>query len=236
MSVQCIQGDATRPESWRAALGKERAHLLFTDPPYCLLTRRRKGGDKRDPKGKKNEGAEVRRFESVREYKKFTQAWLSLALEHLEPGAPLIIWTNLLGRAPIAEVAKAHDYHSQGEFIWAKRTRESNSGEELLRMVETALVFTRNATYEPAPDSPAIPWAAVSSPAEHAHPNHKPFEVLEPLLRTWSVPRERVIDCFAGSGSIPAAALRLQRHAAAIELLPEWASRVTARLAKEPVV
>jgi site-specific DNA-methyltransferase (adenine-specific) len=235
MSAVCNQGDATTEASWKAALGGQKAQLLFTDPPYCLLTRRRKGGDVRDPKGKKNEGPEVRRFESVREYREFTEAWLKLAVEHLTPAAPLIVWTNLLGRAPIAEVAHGLGYTDRGEFIWAKRTRESNSGEELLRMVETALVFARGEAAPLAPDAAAIPWAAVSQPAEHAHPNHKPFEVLEPLVRAWSKPGELIVDCFAGSGSIPAAALRLSRKTAAMEKLPEWAQRVTERLSKEPI-
>jgi site-specific DNA-methyltransferase (adenine-specific) len=230
MSIRCVQGDATDEKSWRDALGSEKAQLLFTDPPYCLLTRRRKGGDLRDPKGKKNEGPEVRRYESVRLYREFTEAWLTRAALHLDPSAPLIIWTNLLGRAPITQVAHGLGYLPRGEFVWGKRTRDSNSGEELLRVVETALVFSRGAAPEPAPGDPALPWAAVSLPAEHAHPNHKPFEVLEPLVRAWSKPGDLVVDCFAGSGSIPAAALALKRRAACIELLPAWAEQVTERL------
>ncbi len=230
MSSRCVQGDATDEQSWRAALGNDKAQLLFTDPPYCLLTRRRKKGDLRDPKGKKNEGAEVRRFESVREYKEFTEAWLTRALEHLAADAPLIIWTNLLGRAPISEVAQRKGYAPRGEFVWGKRTRESNSGEELLRVVESALVFARGPEPAASPADPALPWAAVSAPADHDHPNHKPLEVLEPLVRAWSKPGDLVADCFAGSGSIPAAALALGRRAACIELLPAWAERVTQRL------
>jgi site-specific DNA-methyltransferase (adenine-specific) len=232
MSAACVQGDATDEQSWRAALGTQKAQLLLTDPPYCLLTRRRKGGALRDPKGKKNEGPEVRRFESVRDYKDFTRAWMTRAVQHLTDAAPLIIWTNLLGRAPIAEVAKELGYAPRGEFVWGKRTRESNSGEELLRVVETALVFARGEPTERSAVDPALPWAAVSHPAEHAHPNHKPFEVLEPLVRAWSKPGEVVVDCFAGSGSVPAAALALKRRAACIELLPGWAERVTQRLEK----
>jgi site-specific DNA-methyltransferase (adenine-specific) len=65
------------------------------------------------------------------------------------------------------------------------------------------------------------------------HPNHKPFSVIEALLRQWSHPGDLVLDPFAGSGSIPAAALRLGRGAACSEIEPEWAARVTARLQAE---
>jgi site-specific DNA-methyltransferase (adenine-specific) len=69
-----------------------------------------------------------------------------------------------------------------------------------------------------------------------SHPNHKPFGVLEPLIRAWSRPGELVLDCFAGSGSIPAAAVRLDRDVACIEIEPEWAERVRARLRSDAVV
>src|SRR5207237_10502483 len=62
------------------------------------------------------------------------------------------------------------------------------------------------------------------------HPNHKPISVLEPLSRQWSRPGDLLLDPFAGSGSIPAAAVRLGRRAACSECSPEWTVRVVARL------
>jgi len=55
--------------------------------------------------------------------------------------------------------------------------------------------------------------------------------VLEALLRGWTRPGQLVLDPFAGSGSIPAAAQRLGRRAACLEIQPEWARRVSERLA-----
>ena len=238
---RCVTGDSTRPEAWAEALGTRRAALLLTDPPYCLLTRRRKGGEEREKKGRKLDRGPVRRFEDVREYRGFTRAWLGAAAPHLELGAPLVVWTNLLGRAPILEEAGALGYRTlRGEYVWGKRTREGNSGEELLRVVETALVLTRAPAAPPAPGDPALPWAVVAGYDDDGegarwgdHPNHKPFGVLEPLVRAWSRPGDLVVDPFAGSGSIPAAARALARDVACIELEPEWAAR-TARRLEEP--
>jgi site-specific DNA-methyltransferase (adenine-specific) len=239
MTARCVQGDATSGKAWTTLLEGRRGDALITDPPYCLLVRRRKGGDERDKKGRKIDSGPVRRFEDVREYRAFTQAWLSLAVAHLSPEAPLVIWTNLLGREPITTVARGLGYgHQVGEFVWGKRTRQANSGEEILRVVETALVFSRVAPGARGDDAPAVPWSAVAGYDDDGeatrwgnHPNHKPFGVLEPLVRTWSRPGQLVIDAFAGSGSIPAAAQRLGRDAACLELEPEWAARVTRRLA-----
>lgn len=238
MSARCLNADATIAASWRALLGEGRADALITDPPYCLLVRRRKGGDERESKGRKIDSGPVRRFENVREYREFTERWLTLAVAHLAPGAPLVIWTNLLGRDPITTVAAALGYgHRVGEFVWGKRTREGNSGEELLRVVETALVFLQHPPPRPGPDALATPWAAVAGYDDDGealrwgnHPNHKPFGVLEPLIRSWSRPGQLVVDPFGGSGSIPAAAQRLGRATACFELEPDWAKRIQERL------
>jgi site-specific DNA-methyltransferase (adenine-specific) len=238
---RCICADATEEEGYARALGGERAKLLLTDPPYCLLTRRRKGGDLRDPRDRKIDRDPVVRFESVRDYRAFTQKWLPLAVQHLEPVAPLVIWTNLLGKQPILQTAAALGYpHLHGEYVWAKRTREVNANEQLLRVYEVALVLGRTAlAAADDPALPALPWAVVTGYDDEAegegqlwgrHPHHKPFGALEPLLRTWSAPGDLVLDPFAGSGSIPVAALRLGRRTACLELKADWAEAVTARL------
>jgi site-specific DNA-methyltransferase (adenine-specific) len=238
MTPECTQGDSTDSRTWERALGGRRADVLLSDPPYCLLTRRRKDGELRDAKHKKIDRGPVRRFETVREFRDFTKQWLQVAVKHLTAEAPLVLWMNLLGREPMTAACRELGYgHVRGEFTWGKRTREGNSGEEILRVVETALVFTRTPAPQPTDDAPAVPWAAVAGydddgEAERwgSHPNHKPFGVLEPLVRTWSRAGQLVVDPFAGSGSIPAAAQRLGRDLACIELEPEWATRVTERL------
>ncbi len=240
-SLRCVAGDATKDAPYEAALGDVKADLLLTDPPYCLLTRRRKGGDLRDPRPRKIDREEVVRFESVRDYRRFTEAWLPKAVAHLSDDAPAVIWTNLLGKAPILEVARACGFtHPAGDFVWAKRTREVNANEQLLRVYEVALVLTR--TPLPAEDAddadgPPLPWSVVTNYADEgedpeivAHPHHKPFSALSPLLRAWSRRGDHVLDPFAGSGSIPAAALRLGRVPHCIELREDWALRITARL------
>jgi site-specific DNA-methyltransferase (adenine-specific) len=237
VSPACVCADARSPEGYSNALNGRRAQLLLSDPPYCLLTRRRKGGDLRDKRTRKIDRDPVVRFETVRDYRTFTEDWLPLALSHLDDRAFAILWTNYLGQEPILTVAKAHGFgHLWGEFTWAKRTTERQGNEHLLRVYEIALVLSR----EPPPSrddaSPAVPWSVVSGYDDEGegkrwgeHPHHKPFSVLEPLLRTYSKPGDVVLDPFAGSGSIPMAAQRLHRVAASIELVPEWADRVTQR-------
>lgn len=235
----CLNGDATDAQAWSRLLGGRPADALVTDPPYCILVRRRRGGDEREPKGRKLERGPLRRFEDVRAYRTFTRAWLSNACAHLAPRSPLVLWTNLLGRAPLLAVAAELGYGALlGELVWGKRTRVASGGEVLLRVVEMALVLAREPLPAARPADPARPWAVVTGAEADGeaglhggHPSHKPFAVLEPLLRTWTRPGDLVVDPFAGSGAIPAAALKLGRAAACMELEAEWCARTDARLA-----
>ena len=240
MSARIVQGDATRAADWERALGEQSPDALITDPPYCVLTRRRKTGEPREKKDKKIERGPLRRFEDVREYQEFTRAWLKLAASRLTPTAAMVIWTNLLGKKPIVTAAAELGWvHVRGEYVWGKRTRAANSGEEILRVVEVALVMTREPAVPPQTEDPAIPWAVVAGYDDDgegekwgSHPSHKPYGVLEPLIRTWSRPDRLVVDPFAGSGSIPLAAARVGRRGLGMELDEEWAVRGQRRISE----
>ena len=236
---ECVQGDARADQTYGSALRGEKAALLLTDPPYCLLVRRRKGGDLRDKRqGVKIDRDPVVRFEDVRAYRKFTGEWLPKAVAALQPGAPLLIWTNFLGKEPIVSAAGALGYGTlAGEFIWAKGEARLGGSEHLLRVYEVALVLLRAPLPALAPGDLPRTGSVVAGYDDDgeaarggAHPNHKPFSVLEPLLRGYSRPGDLVLDPFAGSGSIPAAALRLARRAACSEIDPAFAALVTRRL------
>ena len=236
--AQAVCGDARDEGTYRRLLDGERAQLLLTDPPYCLLTRRRKGGDLRDKRqGVKIDREPIVRFEDVRAYRKFTEEWLPKAAGAV--GGPLVIWTNFLGKEPIRAVARGLGYADAGEFVWAKKTSEHEGNEQLLRVYETALVFCRSPLPPLAPDEKQRVWCVAAGYDDDgeatrwgSHPNHKPFSVLDALVRQWSRPGELVLDPFAGSGSIAAASLRLQRRAACSEIEPGWAE-VVARRVKE---
>ena len=239
MTPRCIHGDARLPETLAEALAGRRTSLLLTDPPYCLLSRRRKGGDDREPRGgRKIDRQPVLRFDDVRAYRRFTTEWLPGAAATVTDNGTLVVWTNFLGRDPILSVAADAGFPIlAGEFTWAKLSREGGGNDRLARIYEVALVLRRAPLPSPDLGDPSRPWSVVAGYDEEgeadrwgSHPNHKPFGVLEPLLRTWSAPGDLVLDCFAGSGSIPAAALRLGREVACIELEATWAARVSARI------
>jgi len=67
-------------------------------------------------------------------------------------------------------------------------------------------------------------------PYRGKHPAEKPSALLEHVIEASSYPGDIVLDCFAGSGSTALAALRLKRRTIALEIDPQWASEITARV------
>lgn len=68
-------------------------------------------------------------------------------------------------------------------------------------------------------------------PYRGKHPAEKPLAMLEHAIEATTFPGDIVLDCFAGSGSTAAAALRLGRRAVAIEIEPQWVTYIASRLA-----
>jgi len=241
-----IRGCATSAQSYVSLLGAAGfADLLLTDPPFCLLTRRRESGAPRDPKprARKNDAPGVRRFDTVAEYAGFSRSWLQHALPRLRPTGAAVIFTNALGRPPLLAAAAAHGFSLCAAVPWAKLpgARADAGRETLLRVYEWALVLARGAPLPPGRPHSAGPSLASGALAlvsgfhdalgePHAHPHAKPFAALEPLLREFSRPGDVVLDPFSGSGAIPAAAAALGRVGRGCELRAEWAAAAARRV------
>ena len=237
-----VRGDSTSREVYELVLKGDLADLILADPPYCLLTRRnKKTGALRDPKKAKINHEAVTRFRNVKEYRTFTQSWMDHSIQVLSPQGYFIIWTNFLGKSPIVEVAKKLGLHFIDEFKWGKLSKEKQGNEVLVRLYEVALIFSKSKK-GPIDNTPSDYYLANSIISHYDedgeasefnnHPNHKPFTVLEPLIKNYSRPGQRVLDPFTGSGSTPAAAVKLNRVISGIELLPEWAKISQLRLGK----
>lgn len=235
--LRVLCGDATDPRSYQTLLGDQRVALLHADPPYCLLTRRNKRGQRRDPKRAKIDHEAVRRFDDVRAFRRFTDAWLTPALDCVSDDGHAIIWNNFLGRAPIRAIFDRRGWCFHGTYQWAKLTREGGGNERVARLYEVALLFGRQPAPPLGPDDRLPPRHVITGYDDDGeagdwdhHPNHKPASVLEPLLRGYSRAGDWVLEPFAGSGSTAAAATTLGRRAATLELRPHWAELTARRL------
>jgi site-specific DNA-methyltransferase (adenine-specific) len=78
---------------------------------------------------------------------------------------------------------------------------------------------------QPLPDVLDIPYSG-----NKLHPTQKPVAALVPLIRSFSLTGETVLDAFAGSGSTCAAAALTGRRYIGIELDAEYFDQASARL------
>jgi site-specific DNA-methyltransferase (adenine-specific) len=77
-------------------------------------------------------------------------------------------------------------------------------------------------------------WNTIVSPTgkeKTGYPTQKPLAILERIVRVHSRPGDRLLDCFAGSGSFGEAAARNGRDCLLIDSNPEAVAVMRARLA-----
>jgi DNA modification methylase len=82
----------------------------------------------------------------------------------------------------------------------------------------------------PLPKQPLADVMDMPYSGNKLHPTQKPVEALAPLVRSFTLPGELVLDPFAGSGSSCAAALLTGRRYVGIELDAEYFHQASARL------
>lgn len=223
-------GDATLEKSYKLLLGDSKVDLILADPPYCLLTRRnKKTGQKRDPKKEKINHSAVTRFEKVKDFSAFTQKWMQHSVNYLKDDGIAIIWNNFLGIDPIKKIAGDLGLHFWGEFKWAKLTKEGSGNEQLARVYEVALIFAKykKPTLDNSQREYCLSHVGPYDDNKEAqkwggHPNHKPFDLQEVLLRAYSTIGDKVLDPFSGSGSTLGACVVLQRQALVMEISQVW--------------
>ncbi len=68
------------------------------------------------------------------------------------------------------------------------------------------------------------------SPDKLAHPNEKPLNLIEAIMRDISVEGELVVDFFSGSGTVSLAAKKMDRAYIAFELMKEHYDKSVKRI------
>lgn len=145
-------------------------------------------------------------------------------------------------------------WYLRSEVIWAKPNPLPESvGNRPTKSHETVFLFAkRGAGYywnaenarEPASwDRPQGKWQPTgdrnmrsvvnlpTQPSASGHPAPMPLELARRLMLATSRPGDRVLDCFAGSGTVGEAALQLGRVPCLVELNPDYARYIEHRLA-----
>ena len=208
-------------------------------PPYCLLTRRRKGGDGATP-------ARTRRSTAT---PSSASSPCATTASSPRPGCPAPSRTSPpTRRSSSGPTCWARSPSHRRARRWATPTcAASTSGASApptRTPTSSSCASTRSPSSSPArPSRRSLPgtcprcgpWSVATTTTRRPRSGAATRTTSpSPCWSRWCAPGagrgDTVLDPFAGSGSMPSAALRLGRRPACMEVEPEWAERVTQRL------
>jgi DNA modification methylase len=205
---QIIHGDCIQV---MRQIAPESADLILTDPPYLVNYRDRSN------RAIQND---------------VNAAWLKPAMREayrvLKQDRVAIMfygWTRVdaffeawkeAGFQPVAHLVFQKQYSSKSRFFHYQH--------------EQAYLLAKGRP--PMPKHPLNDVMAMPYSGNKLHPTQKPVTALFPLIRTFTVPGELVLDPFAGSGSTCAAAMLANRRFIGIELDDAYCEAATARVVR----
>lgn len=223
-------GDSTEEATFTRLMGDEKAHLIWTDPPWNVNYGAVDEGNQQGYKVRTimndhmNEG----------QWDEFVGQFCKTLKDYSEPGAPIYLVMSAQEWPVIDRNLREVGFHWSSTVIWAK----------------DRLVLSRkdyHTQYEPIwygwnADAPRLAvvedrkqsdlWEIERPSRSELHPTMKPIELVQKSLVNSSKPGNIVLDSFGGSGSTLIACEQTNRKCRMVELDPQYCDVIIARWEK----
>jgi DNA modification methylase len=225
-------GDASKPEDLSRLFGKDKANLVFTDPPYNVDY---SAQDR--PVAKKSKATLSRRKitndnQGQVEYESwFKDVFLNLN-PYLSGGCPAYIWNGHKQFGPMHQILEAMDFHISCVITWAKESFALGYG-DYNQQTEFCLYAWKKDNgahnwYGPTNESTL--WRIDRDPtSEYKHPTQKPVALATRAIKNSSKRNDIVADLFLGSGTTLIATEALDRVCLGMEIDPCYCDGVVKR-------
>jgi DNA modification methylase len=223
-------GDSTEEATFTRLMGDDKAHLIWTDPPWNVNYGAVDEGNQQGYKVRTimndhmNEG----------QWDEFVGQFCKTLKDYSEPGAPIYLvmsaqewpvidrnlrevgfhWSSTVIWAKDRLVLSRKDYHTQYEPIWYGWNAEA----------------ARLAVVEDRKQSDL--WEIERPSRSELHPTMKPIELVQKSVVNSSKPGNIVLDSFGGSGSTLIACEQTNRKCRMVELDPQYCDVIIARWEK----
>ena len=231
-----ICGDVTKPADITALLGKFRAQLCHTDPPYGVSYDRRN----RPTSKKQNDKIDTDQARSMKLQNddltpKRYMGWFSKVAdainEAIVPGAGYYIWNSHKNFGLMHNLLSKRNFKISSVITWAKESFSPNFS-DYNEQVEFCLYGwkggARHNWYGPKNESTL--WRINRDRTLlYKHPTQKALELAERAIRNSSKPGDIVFDPFLGSGTTLIAAARLGRRCFGMEIEPKYCDIIVRR-------
>lgn len=228
---------------WLPTLAAESVDMLLTDPPYSsggqFRGDRAAGSVSKYIRGESQENRQYPEFFGDNRDQRSMLAWCALWLAQchraMASGGVVALFVDWRQLPTVTDALQAGGFVWRGIIAWDKTEASRPLAAGYPRhQCEYVVWGSKGALPERAAGTgltiPGCLRCAV--PADKAHPTEKPLALLLDLLKIGK-PGGTVLDPFAGSGAVGAAALRSGMRFLGAELSPEYAERARALLAAE---
>jgi DNA modification methylase len=221
-------GDSVDENTFTRLMGDEKAHLIWTDPPWNVNY----GADDSHPSWKPRTIMNDHMTEG--EWDEFVAGFCKTLKDNSQDGAPIYLVMSAQEWPVIDRNLREVGFHWSSTIIWAK----------------DRLVLSRkdyHTQYEPIwygwnEDGPRLTpvedrkqsdlWEIERPSKSELHPTMKPIELVQRSIVNSCKPGEIVLDAFGGSGSTLIACEQTNRKCRMVELDPKYCDVILARWEK----
>lgn len=219
-SHRLLCGDSTKEADVKKLLGKEKADMVFTDPPYSVDYDR----------SQSERGGSVETHAPYREHGSKPEQVLSF-MKIIR--SDVLVMTYPLDRHffALARAMAEAEFEFRKELVWVKDRFSFWPGSSYQQAHEPILICVRkgkplNARTEPN-DSTVLRF---DRPKKHEeHPTQKPLALWAKLITNHTKKNDTVYDPFGGSGSTLIACEQLNRRCLMVEIEPRYCDVIRKR-------
>ncbi len=242
-----ICGDSLNPETVQKLMGKERASMIYCDPPYNIGLDYRKGIG---TNGKYTDKI-VNDSKSTGEYEKFIETSLKNALSGSKTDAHIFYWCDEKYVWLLQNLYEKNGIVNRRICFWVKNNFDPTPQVAFNKIIEPCVYGTRGSpilnpsvknlseilnkevnsigAYDDLMSIVQLWLVKRDNTADYEHPTQKPITLNEKPMKRCSAPGEIILDLFGGSGSTLIAAEQLKRRAFLVELDPTFCDLIIRR-------
>ncbi len=243
-------GDSTDINTVKVLMGKTRANIINTDPPFNIGLSYQAGiGNKKNYGGKTNDK------KTDKEYRIFLKNIIENGLSVARQDCHVFIWSDEKNIGLLQGLYKEAGLEQKRLCIWIKNNQNPTPQIAFNKVTEFCLYGTRGVPYlsdkvknlneimnkeittgnrlvDDVMDLFNI-WLVKRLPGnQYEHPTQKPVTLYEKALRRCSRPGDIILDLCAGSGSLMSACEQLKRVAYLVEIEPLFCQLIINRYEK----
>ncbi|RJO61201.1 hypothetical protein C4544_03460 [candidate division WS5 bacterium] len=244
-----ICDDATNPKTLKRLFGKERASMIYSDPPYNL-----QGGIDyaKGLGGRANYGGNVNDNRTDDEYRMFIRKSLEYALAVAQDNTHVFYWSDQKYIWLIQTLYRELGIENKRVCLWLKNGQNPTPGVAFSKCYEPCTYGVRGKPYiaknlqnlnevmnkeittgnnllEETLDHLDVWLVKRLSGKSYEHATSKPPKLHEKSIRRCTRPGDIILDSFSGSASTMIAAEQLKRRVYAVELEPIFCDLAIAR-------